>query len=197
MNDLEKLLKDYPVWSDFEVKMKPRAMFSSYDCVNNLWDVYETSSFTLKLITEAYPSRKTPAGASYLEKWLTSLNDFLNINNKLSNQQIADLNLMLYGRYNHFRLSDLKLLFDYILESRYGNFYGSIDTQRIVTSFFEYNREREETFAKIEERQRAAKKKAENEKPYTPPDLSKYENIYGILKGGEKYIESLAREKSV
>ncbi|MPN26132.1 hypothetical protein SDC9_173556 [bioreactor metagenome] len=104
---------------------------------------------------------------------------------------------MLYGRYNHFRLSDLKLLFDYILESRYGNFYGSIDTQRIVTSFFEYNREREETFAKIEERQRAAKKKAENEKPYTPPDLSKYENIYGILKGGEKYIESLAREKSV
>lgn len=198
MNDLEKqLLQDYPTWSDFVKDQSPEQLVVNYDFVNNLFDVYETSPISLIFLTNIYPRKQSYAGFEYLDLWLRFLNDFLNINKGLQTQYIKQLSYMLYAKYNHFRLSDLKLLFYYILESRYGTFYGSIDTQRIVSSFFDYNREREETFGKIRDRERAAEKKAENEKPYTPPDLSKYENIYGILKGGEKYIESLAREKSI
>lgn len=198
MKDLEKqLLQDYPTWQDFVKDQSPEQLVVNYDFVNNLFDVYETSPISLIFLTKIYPRKQSYAGFEYLDLWLRFLNDFLNINKGLQTQYIKQLSYMLYAKYNHFRLSDLKLLFYYILESRYGTFYGSIDTQRIVSSFFDYNREREETFGKIRDRQRAAEKKAENEKPYTPPDLSKYENIYGILKGGEKYIESLAREKSV
>lgn len=197
MKDLEKqLLQDYPSWQDFVKDQSPEQLVVNYDFVNNLWDVYETSPITLKFLSHVYPQKQSYAGFEYLEQWLRFLNDFLNINKGLQKQYLKQLSYMLYAKYSHFRLSDLKLLFSYILESRYGTFYGSIDSQRIVSSFFEYNREREDTFAKIAERQLAAEKKAENEKPYSPPDLTKYENINAILKDGEKYIESLAKKKS-
>lgn len=198
MNDLEKqLLKEYPNWQDFINGQSPEQLVVNYDFVNSLSDVHGTSPITLLLLTKIYPRKQSYAGFEYIDLWLRFLNDFLNINKGLQSQYIKQLSYMLYSKYNYFRLSDLKLLFNYILESRYGTFYGSIDSQRIVSSFFEYNQERKEAFARIEEKQRAAEKKAEKEKPYTPPDLTKYENIYGILKGGEKYIEKLARDKKV
>jgi len=200
MKDLEKqLLEDYPTWKDFEEKMKPRALLSSYDFVKNLWDVYETSPITLKFLTETYPLKQSAAGYEYLEKWLRFLNDFLNINKKLENQQITDLAYMLYGKYSHFHLSDLKLLFTYILESRYGTFYGSIDTQRISSSFFEYNRERNEIFVKIEEKEKEALKNEAYIKPATKPDFSRLPNLAKLL-GKDKELnvgESIAEKRSL
>lgn len=188
-----QLLNSYPNWSDFVKNQSPEQLIVNYDFVSSIWDVYETSPITLNLLTEVYPLKQSFAGYEYLDNWLRYLNDFLNINKGLQTQYIKQLSYMLYAKYNHFRLSDLKLLFNYILESRYGTFYGSIDSQRIVSSFFEYNRERTNEFEKIEEKKREAAKKAEKDKPYSPPDFSKYKNISMLNQLG---VQAMAEEIS-
>jgi hypothetical protein len=193
-----QLLNSYPNWSDFVKYQSPEQLIVNYDFVRSIWDVYETSPITLNLLTEVYPLKQTYAGYEYLDQWLRYLNDFLNISKGLQTQYIKQLSYMLYAKYNHFRLSDLKLLFNYILESRYGTFYGSIDSQRIVTSFFEYNRERGNEFEKIEEKKREEAKKAEKDLPYTPPDLSKYQNISKLNQFGVRAMaEDISNRKKI
>lgn len=186
----QQILQDYPSWQEFVKGQSPEQLVVNYDFVTSLYKVYETSPFTLELLTELYPRTQSYAGYEYLEMWLRFLNDFLNINKGIQPQYIKQLSYILYAKYRHLRLSDLKLLFDYILESRYGTFYGSIDSQRIVSSFYEYNKERSDLFAKIEAQQVEAAKKAEKDKPYTPPDLSKYPNIARLNQEGIRFINN-------
>lgn len=196
--DLEKqILQNFPNWQDFVEEQKPEQLVINYDFVNNFYDVYETSPITLFLLTKIYPRKEGSAGYEYLKSWLQFLNKFLNINKGLKSDGIELLSYMLYQRYNHFHLSDLKLILTHILESRYGTFYGSIDTQRMMSSFFEYNREREETFTKIREREAIAKEKAEKKRPYSPPDPSKIEGIRQTMASPDTFISTLARKKSV
>lgn len=191
----QQILQDYPSWPEFVKGQSPEQLVVNYDFVISLYKVYETTPITLDLLTELYPRTQSYAGYEYLEMWLKFLNEFLNINKGLQAQYIKQLSYILYAKYQHLRLSDLKLLFDYILESRYGTFYGSIDSQRIVSSFYEYNKERTDLFAKIETQQKEAEKKAEKDKPYSPPDLSKYPNIARLNQEGIGFIDEVARRR--
>lgn len=182
MTELEKqVLGKYPDWRKFVEWQSPEQLVVNYDFVNSFYDVYETSPITLKLLTDIYPRKESYAGYEYLGSWLRYLNDFLNINKGLQTEHIDQLSYILYAKYNHFRLSDLKLLLEYVLESRYGTFYGSIDTQRISSSFFEYNRERNEIFGKIREKEKEALKNETYSKPASPPDFSRLPNLAKLL----------------
>jgi len=177
MVELEKqILEKYADWQKFVSDQSPEQLVVNYDFVNNFYDVYETSPISLKLLTDIYPRNGSYAGYEYLGLWLRYLNDFLNINKGLQPQYIKQLSYILYAKYNHFRISDLKLLFDYILESRYGTFYGSIDTQRVSSSFYEYNRERNDVFIKIIEKEKRQEKtkrlKSRRQTRFLPPSQS-------------------------
>ena len=199
MTELEKqVLGEYADWQKFVKGQSPEQLAVNYDFVNNLYDVYETSPITLKFLTELFPRKESYAGYEYLGLWLRYLNDFLNINKGLQTQYINQLSYILYAKYNHFRLSDLKLLFEFVLESRYGTFYGSIDTQRISSSFHEYNRERNEIFGKIREKEKEAEKKEAYSKTATLPDFSRLPNLAKLLgKDKENIVESIAAKKHV
>lgn len=200
MVELEKqILEKYADWQKFVSDQSPEQLVVNYDFVNNFYDVYETSPISLKLLTDIYPRNGSYAGYEYLGLWLRYLNDFLNINKGLQPQYIKQLSYILYAKYNHFRISDLKLLFDYILESRYGTFYGSIDTQRVSSSFYEYNRERNDVFIKIIEKEKEAEKNEAFKKSATKPDFSRLPNLAKLL-GKDKelnIVETIAAKKSI
>lgn len=179
MDSLSNQIKQqYPTWQDFVVNQDPSLLLINYDTVNKITDVYYATPVTLEFLNETYPLKDSSAGLYYLVKWLTFLNDFLNINKGIQQKFIHHLAFTLYSKYKYFKLADLKLLFDFILESRYGTFYGSVDTQRIVSSFFEYNRERNEIFTKIEERINEEAKKLERQNiEYHEIDFTKYKNL--------------------
>lgn len=148
----KQLLADYPTWEAFVKAQDPRQLIVNYDQVQRLSDVFRATPVTLLLLSETYSLKNNLAGLDYLSRWITFLNDFLNINKGIPQQYVSPLAYILYAEYDYFYLADLKLLINFILESRYGPFYGSIDTQRIVSSFFYYNRERNEVFGRVVER---------------------------------------------
>lgn len=178
MEELKKQLQQtFPSWQAFVKAQDPKQLIVNYDSIRRLSDVYESTPVTLALLTDCYPLKETFAGLDYLSRWLTFLNDFLNINKGIPTQFLGQLAYTLYAKYNHFRLSDLKLLFDFILESRYGTFYGSIDTQRIVSSFFEYNRERNDVFRRIEEEEARRKKEEARKIELTEEEMERSREI--------------------
>lgn len=187
----ESILKNYPNWETFMKDQEPRRLIVNYDNVTRIDDVYHSSNITLELLSEIYPMKDTLAGLNYMTKWIIFLNEFLNINKGIQAQYIGQLAYILYSKHNDLRLSDLKLITDFILESRYGTFYGSIDTQRIVSSFYEYKRERNETFAKIEAKKQAEEKRQTRQEDYVLPDFSKYQNLKKFMVGETPDIESL------
>ena len=196
MNKLEKQIFDkYPSWPAFLQDQSPEQLIVNYDFVNNFNDVYNTSDITLKFLSDLYNLKKSYAGYEYLERWLNFLNDFLNINKGLQPGVIKQLSYILYAKYSHFRLSDLKLLFNYILDSRYGTFYGSIDTQRISSSFFGYSNERKEAFTKIEKEIEERQKQSGRDTPSQLPDYNKHPDLmrYSPI---EK-IRELAKSKTI
>lgn len=196
MSDLKQQIFDrYPSWPAFLQDQSPEQLIVNYDFVNNFNDVYTTSDITLKLLTELYKLKKSYAGYEYLERWLNFLNDFLNINKGLQPGVIKQLSYILYAKYSHFRLSDMKLLFNYILDSRYGTFYGSIDTQRISSSFFGYSNERKEAFTKIEKEIEERQKQSGRDTPSQLPDYNKHPDLM-IYSPIEK-IRELAKSKTI
>lgn len=199
MSDLkQQILNKYPNWTAFLQDQAPEQLIVNYDFVNNFNDVHSTSDITLKFLTELYKLKKSYAGYEYLERWLNFLNDFLNISKGLQPGMIKQLSYILYAKYSHFRLSDMKLLFNYILDSRYGTFYGSIDTQRIASSFYEYNLERKDAFLKIEAKIAEQEKKEERDRPAGLPDFSKYPNLARYFKkNNSDLVEDLAKSKTV
>lgn len=199
MSDLKQQIFDkYPSWPAFLQDQAPEQLIVNYDFVNNFNDVHSTSDITLKFLTELYKLKKSYAGYEYLERWLNFMNDFLNINKGLQPGVIKQLSYILYAKYSHFRLSDMKLLFNYILDSRYGTFYGSIDSQRIASSFYEYNLERKDAFLKIEAKIAEQEKKEERDRPVGLPDFSKYPNLARYFnKPNADLVDDLAKSKSV
>lgn len=193
-----EIINKYPSWEGFLQDQSPEQLIVNYDFVNNFYDIYNTSDINLKFLTKLYPLKKSYAGYEYLERWLHFLNDFLNINKGLQPGVIKQLSYILYKRYSHFRLSDLKLLFTYILDSRYGTFYGSIDTQRISSSFYEYDNERRDSFAKIDAQKQEDLKREERSRPAGMPDLDKFPNLKRIFSTNSKsVIDNLAKSKSI
>ncbi|MDD4698198.1 MAG: hypothetical protein PHR52_11760 [Fermentimonas sp.] len=194
-NLAQQIFDKYPSWPAFLQDQSPEQLIVNYDFVNNFNDVYNTSDITLKFLSDLYNLKKSYAGYEYLERWLNFLNDFLNINKGLQPGVIKQLSYILYAKYSHFRLSDLKLLFNYILDSRYGTFYGSIDTQRISSSFFGYSNERKEAFNKIEKEIEEQQKKSGRDTPSQLPDYNKYPSLmrYSPI---EK-IRELAKSKTI
>lgn len=196
-NLAQQIFDKYPSWPAFLQDQSPEQLIVNYDFVNNFNDVYNTSDITLKFLSDLYNLKKSYAGYEYLERWLNFLNDFLNINKGLQPGVIKQLSYILYAKYSHFRLSDLKLLFNYILDSRYGTFYGSIDTQRIASSFYEYNLERKDAFLKIEAKLAEQEKKDDRNKTFGLPDFSKYPNLAPYFKNEVNLVEDLANSKTV
>ena len=141
---MQTTLQRLPTWGDFITICSPANLCRQYSKVTRIYHSIERSRISLKEISEAYPQTDgVPAGMLYVKTWIEYFNEFSNINKPLPHTQINNVSVMLYTKYLHFYLSDLKLILEWILEGRYGKFYGSVDSQLILSAFYEYNNELE------------------------------------------------------
>ncbi|MDR2004269.1 MAG: hypothetical protein LBQ74_14665 [Prevotella sp.] len=142
-----KVFQEFPVYEKFLDRYKPENLIVYYSDINTVEDSIAEKRFSLEDISFLYPPvKKIPAGIDYLSKWITYLQDFLNINNRLT--KVQDIATMIYKDNRHFYLSDLTVIFQAILRSEYGRFYGSVDAQTIISSFTLYNVSRYKAYLK-------------------------------------------------
>lgn len=173
----------YSSLEEFLKEQGPTQLIVNYDDVTKIYQVFSKTQITLEIIDNCFQESRKNSAVEYLSEWLLMLNDFLNINKVIPAKSIRQLAYMLYKKHSQFTLADLKLLFEFILESKYGVFYGSVDTQTIITSFAQYSRERRNEQIKIEEQARRDEaEKSRNSKEGVPVDLQKYPNIAAFLR---------------
>lgn len=153
MSIAEKTLQSFGNWKIFLDNFSPKQMVVNFDNVRNIYDVLREERLSLSTLSEIYPIEKSIAGFEFMKEWIEFLNVFSNINKILPKQVIHPLAYTLYSRYSRFTLADLKVVFDFILEGRYGTFYGSVDTQLILSAFAKYNADRIDSEKKLWEQQ--------------------------------------------
>jgi hypothetical protein len=95
---------------------------------------------TIEDINIIYPETEINNSVNYIARWLDFLNKFSNINKQLT--ELNAVAYMIYKDYKFMYLTDLKIIFEKIMRAEYGPFYGSVDAQRILYGFMQYNLER-------------------------------------------------------
>lgn len=141
-------IKTYPTFQAFMVEYKPEQLLVNYSDIYTIFQSVSCIRLTLSDIAKLYDNKIQKAGLKYLSDWLDFFNKLSNINKPLT--EISTVAYMIYARFNHFYLSDLKILFEKLIYSEYGSFYGSLDAQRILTSFYQYELERKATIHRIQ-----------------------------------------------
>lgn len=136
----------FPTFEIFIEQLKPANLILIYSDINSIEESISEERVTLEDINKIYSSKDMFAGIEYLSRWLNYLQDFLNINNRLTKPY--DVAVMIYKDHRHFYLTDLKLIFEKIMRAEYGPFYGSVDSQRLIVSFTSYNVERYKVYKK-------------------------------------------------
>lgn len=144
--ELRKILELFPTFDAFTEHFKPANLIIIYAEVNTIDESISEKRMTIENMNQIYTGKVVYPAIEYLNNWIIYLQDFLNINNKLT--KTRDVATMIYKDYRGFYLTDLKIIFEKILRSEYGTFYGSVDSQRIISSFSMYSDERKRLFNK-------------------------------------------------
>ncbi len=141
-------IKAYPTFQAFMAEYKPEQLLVNYSDIYTIFQSVSCIRLTLSDIAKLYDNKIQKAGLKYLSDWLDFVNKLSNINKPLT--EISTVAYMIYTRFNHFYLSDLKILFEKLMCGEYGSFYGSVDAQRILTSFYQYDLERKAAIQRIQ-----------------------------------------------
>ncbi len=148
LSDNQKvLLESCPSFEKFLSNYSPANLLVIYSDVFSLTKSVSSIRLSLNDINIVYT--KTLA-VKYVEEWLKFLNTCSNINKPLTNTSAVAF--IIFNNYKHLYLSDMKLIFEWLLRGDYGAFYNSIDAQRILTAFNQYNIQREQEIPKIKKR---------------------------------------------
>lgn len=180
----KKAADRYPRYEDFMKEYHPKQLGIMYQNVCSIEDAASRARLTLEDIYTLYSTDQRHAGIMYINEWLIFLNEFLNINKPLVNTMAVAV--MIYPNYKHLYLSDVKVLFEQLVHGLYGTFYGSVDAQRILYAFMQYNLQRqviqnrelqkyEKKLKKLEEDAREACKKEIYDKIKSTPGITKGE----------------------
>jgi hypothetical protein len=144
-------------WEAFYEPCKPENLFSLYFNVKTVYDSISKQRVILGEVTDHYGSIKHKKYGNcdfilfYYFEWLNFLNEVSNINKPLPQRETERLARILMVEYYHFYISDLKLILMGILEGEYGKFFGSVDSQLILTAFKEYNMKRRKLIKELAE----------------------------------------------
>lgn len=81
---------------------------------------------------------------AYVEMWILSLNDFLNVKSKMNPAQIKETALYILQDYYYFNLADLAYFFSNAKKGHYGEYYNCLDGRLILSWLKIYANERAE-----------------------------------------------------
>lgn len=132
----QNLLDSYPNYKSFIEEYSPNRLSFVYDKIQTIEESVSEERTCIQDLEVFAPE----TSIRYLEEWLEFLNKFSNINKPITAKEpVAQL---IFVKYKHLYLSDLKLIFEWLMCGYFGPFYGSVDAQRIISSFEKYSQRR-------------------------------------------------------
>lgn len=127
-----------------------------------------------------------------IELMIIDLQNFLNINRTMNPYQIKETARLILQRYNYFKISDCKFVFDLIKTGQIKIFEG-LDGQKILTAFESWANDRWQTADNLSHNQHletVGNEKQRRDKPFAigNPDAPASEQIKGYMDNVAKMI---------
>lgn len=199
MNEIQaRIYKVYPAYQKFVADQAPAQLLVNFNDVHTTKEAISVRRLSIKEMNDIYATSSFVPGIDYFGQWLKFFNRFSNINKPLPEGTIQWVAAHLFSKYGHFYFADLKVLFEQILESRFGKFYGSVDAVRILSAFLEYDEARGRILNEV-----ATKREAEYKVWYEKRILQVREEVYQELKekhpdwGHDALFEKMKREAEI
>lgn len=99
----------------------------------------------------------------WLKIQLGSLNDFAEVSEKISGEQLHELATLILAEYYYLNAAELCLFIARFKAGHYGRFYGAIDPMKITCALLDYKAERRKGILLLEAREAELKASAERE----------------------------------
>ncbi len=90
---------------------------------------------TISTIKKAYGEDFIQA---YIEGWIVNLREFVNVGNKMTDDQTSETAMLIVDEYYNLNLADINFIFKNAKIGKYGQIYGRLDGQIILTWFDEH-----------------------------------------------------------
>lgn len=109
---------------------------------------------TLSQVSAAYGM---DAGAEWLVYQLSDLGEVMGVKETFNGHQISELAQLISAEYHFLKVSELMLFFRYVRMGIYGQFYGTIDTTKMMGWLRVFVRDRNGMYQEREEKEREEK----------------------------------------
>jgi len=126
---------------EFIVKYKIENCIEQYSNCRSLAEIVDIKSITLASTKRLYGSAFT---ISYINNWIVSLNESLNIQRKMLPEQIEITSGYILNDFYYLKIPDIYFVFTEAEKGRYGEFYESLDGAKIISWFDKYAEQRSE-----------------------------------------------------
>jgi len=141
----------------------------------------ESETPSLAVIKKQFGDDFTQA---YIEGWIVHLREFLNIGNKMNDEQTQETAMIILDEFYNVTIADINIIFKRAKMGRWGEFYGRLDGQMILKWFDSY----------FQERCKAAAEKSITEAEKFKNDPYQRHSIKEKSKNHEAKIESFEAE---
>jgi len=167
-----------------------------YNHIRTIEVALKEQSPSLALLAKEYTKNYVLA---YIEMWILSLNEFVNIKYGMSPKQMKETAFYIYQDYFYFKISDLTLIFTNAKKGYFGEFLHSLDGSMILSWFKKYSEERADIseslgIQKSEEQKEPEQKRSSYDEEFKKIkdegfktfkheyDLGKLKSKYGVAK---------------
>ena len=119
--------------------------YSVYSCVSKYGHIKDIKG-VLKEYSPSLVGLKNESSRdyvlAYIELWILSLSEFVNVKYSMSPAQISETAFYIYQDYYYYKISDITLLFTNAKKGYYGEFFHTLDGAIILGWFKKYAEER-------------------------------------------------------
>jgi hypothetical protein len=120
----------------FIKEFAPRTCMVKMHSINSIEKAVKSDLNSLASLTKAFDREFI---INYLQFWIIDLNEFLNLTNRMSQEQIKDTAELLYLDNYNLNIADINIIFTNAKKGAYGQMFGSLDGMKILSWFQDYN----------------------------------------------------------
>lgn len=139
---------------------------------SNVERAFTGTSPSLTLVKLAYAEELLTV---WIMAQLENLNEFCGVSEKMSVPQMESLARLISVEFHYFKVSELMLFFHRFKCGKYGQFYGVVDPQKIMTAIQAFAIDRRNEIRRIEDRQRQEELDRLRDEWRTSPENISYE----------------------
>lgn len=144
------------------------------------YSVTNTSVPSLSVVSSVYGPKVTQA---WLEIQLRDLMEFVGVKDKMSPMQIMQTATIILTKYYYLKLSELMVFFMKMKSGEFGEFYGVVDPQKILSVFPQFLWWRGMMIEKVAKEEEARKEKLSMKDAITIEDWELMREAYMMWEG--------------